>query len=114
MSRRRGDAQTLAFSEGGHRPPKFYYVRARFLNVSADAGSNFNHRLVHLGFYLLAQDHLPFFYHLGYVRAQLTRHRVDNLKLFLDSKSEVRHVISDFRFAISDCKSKIANWHSAI
>ena len=75
----------------GDGAPELDDVGARLLNIRADAGADFDHRLMHLRLDLLAEDHPPLVDHLGDVRAQLARLRVDDLKLFFDSEREVRH-----------------------
>src|SRR2546425_164749 len=68
-------------------------IRARFLNVLADAGADLNHRLDHLRLDLLAEDHLAFFQEFRDVRTQLARFRINNLEFFFDSQRElVKHM----------------------
>src|SRR6185436_11550094 len=107
-----------ALSETGDRAPELDEIGARFLNIRADAGADFDHRLMHLRLYLLAENHPALVHHLGDVRAQFPRLGVDDLKLFFDSKSEVRHLgfpICDCRFPIAGASAaaNLQNWQSA-
>ena len=60
-------------------------VGARFLNVMADAGADFNHRLNHLRLDLLAEKHLAFVQNLSHVGPQFARNRIDDLKFFFNA-----------------------------
>src|SRR6266404_1508883 len=64
-------------------------VGASFLNVLADAGADLDLRLNHLRLDLLAENHLAFVEELRHVRTQLARLRIDDLKLFLNTKCEL-------------------------
>ena len=68
-------------------------VGAGFLNVVTDAGADFDHRLDHFRFDLLAEQHFAFVENFRNMRTQLARMRIDNLKFFFNAESElVRHI----------------------
>src|SRR6185503_8111640 len=101
-----------ALSQTGDRAPELDDIQARFLNVRANTGADFDHRLMHLRLYLLAENHAALVHHLGDVRAQLARLGVDDLKLFFDSKSEVRHFnsrIANRGLQIDGLRSDLSN-----
>src|ERR1700677_5211811 len=64
------------------------HVRRQFVHVVANLRADFNDGLVHLGLPLLAQARRSGGNKLSYVRTQLSRRRVNNLKLFFDTYSE--------------------------
>jgi hypothetical protein len=56
--------------------------------VTADFSPELNYRLMHLGFYVLFQNHLAIGQNLLNVRAQFASLRVDDLKFFLYAESK--------------------------
>src|ERR1700677_2104629 len=64
------------------------HVRRQFVHVVANLRADFNDGLMHLGLHLLAQARRSGGNKLAYVRTQLSRRRVNNLKLFFDTYSE--------------------------
>src|SRR5258708_3010452 len=110
MSRASGDAESLGPGKSGDSGAKFDCICARLLNVSADAGANLDHRLMHFRLHLLTQEHAALVHHLGYMRTELARDRIDDLKLFFDSKREVRHRESRiFELRISEFRNDTAD-----
>src|SRR6267378_2764176 len=61
-------------------------MRARVGNRLADFRPEFDDGLMHLGFDLLFERHLPAFEDLMNVRAQLPRSRIDNGEFLLDAE----------------------------
>src|ERR1700731_3607528 len=61
-------------------------MRARVDNRLADFRPEFDDGLMHLGFDLLLERHLPAFEDLMNVRAQLPRLRIDNGEFLLDAE----------------------------
>jgi len=92
MGRSGRDAQAFSSGKVGYRAAQLDDIGARFLDIGANTCAHFDHRLVHLGLDLLAEHHDTFVYHLGYVRAQLPRHRVYDLKFFFNPERKIRHL----------------------
>src|ERR1700693_2718211 len=85
--------QTNAFGSTHQFAAGAMHGRCQFSNVAADFGAYLNDGLVHLGLYLLAQALRSCCNQLADVRAQLSRSRINDLKLFFDTYSEpVIHV----------------------
>ncbi len=61
-------AEAFALGKSGDRASKPDDVGTRLLDVCADTGADFDHRLVHLRLDLLAQEHSPLVDHLGDMR----------------------------------------------
>src|SRR5438132_539006 len=89
MCRSCGNLQPVLLCEGGYDAAQACDVCASFLNILADSGTNFDLRLDHLGLDLLAEQHPPLIENLRHVRTQLARLRIDDLKLFFDTESEL-------------------------
>src|SRR5580704_6442018 len=88
-----GNLQTDAFGSAHQFASGAVHVRCQFSNVAADFGAYLHDGLVHLGLYLLAQALRSCCNQLADVRAQLSRSRINDLKLFFDTYSEpVIHV----------------------
>ena len=62
--------------------------RRACVDVGADRRADLDDRLVHLALDLVLQPLLAFGKHLGDVRLQLARLRIDDLKLFFDPEGE--------------------------
>ncbi len=63
----------------------------RFLNVPADAGADFDHRLVHFRLDALGEQQLALLHDFGvYVRAQVPRDGIHGLIFFFDSNTQAR------------------------
>ena len=80
------DGEPLLARERGDDGAQVRDVGARLPYVAADARADLNLRLDHLRLHLLAEDHPALFEYFGEVRAQLTRLRVNDLKLLLDAE----------------------------
>src|SRR2546426_2637368 len=89
MSRGGYNYQAGLCREAGNNAAQARDIRARLLDVFADAGADLDHRLNHLGLDLLAQQHPAFVEELRDMRAQLTRLWIDDLKLFFNSECEL-------------------------
>src|SRR5665213_1516169 len=89
----RGDSKTVFPSQPDNRAAQFGYVAARFLNVFADAGADFDHRLVHLGLNVLLEESFALFDNFKLdVGPKVVGFRVDSLVLFFDAERETgRH-----------------------
>jgi hypothetical protein len=87
---RTGDNHQAAFRcQSGDDAAQPGNVRAGLLDVFADTRADLNHRLNHLRLNLLAQQHFAFFEEFGNVRTKFTCLRIDDLKLFFDTQSEL-------------------------
>jgi len=82
-----GDEEEIVlFGEGNHVAAEVEEVLLRDLDVAADAGADFDDRLMHLGLDALFEAELALGEHLGGdVRAQIAGFRVDCLVLFFDA-----------------------------
>src|SRR5216683_61738 len=89
MRRSGYDLKAILLGQRCNNTSQVRYVGPRLLNVLAHAGAYLNHRLDHLGLNLLAENHLAFVKKLRYVRAQLARLRIDDLKLLFDAECEL-------------------------
>src|SRR5688572_11389014 len=89
MSGRGNDPQPILLSQRRNDAPQVRYVGPGFLNVLADTGPDFDHRLNHLGLDLLTKNHLAFIQKLRDVRTQLARYRIDDLELFFNAEGEL-------------------------
>jgi len=89
MGRSCGDLQPVLLSERRYDAAEAGDVGAGFLNVFADAGAHFDLRLDHLRLDLFAEQHPALVENLRHVRTQLTRLRIDDLKLFFDPEREL-------------------------
>src|SRR2546423_15658828 len=89
MSRSSYNLKPCATSERRDYPAQARDVGSRLLNIFADARANFYLRLNHLRLNLLAQNHLPLFKKFRDMRAQLSRLRVNYLKLFFYPQREL-------------------------
>src|ERR1700730_8604178 len=88
MRARRRDLQAVARRNRRQVAAKLNDLLSRASCVTTDLGAQLNHRLVHLGFDAFFQKYFAVCQNLLNVRAQLTRLRIDDLKLLLDAKSE--------------------------
>src|ERR1051325_11821084 len=71
-------------------------IRSSFFYVFADSGAHFDHRLDHFGLDLLTEQHLAFFQDFRDMRTQLAATRINNLKLFFNTKCELlEHATGD-------------------
>src|SRR5450755_2420269 len=84
----RSDLESITRRQRGEFAAKLDHLLARATRVAANFGPQFDDRLMHLRLDVLFQDHLAVRENFLNVRAQLTRLRIDDLKFFLDSKSE--------------------------
>ena len=83
------EQQPVLLRELHHRAPQVDDVGARFLHVAADAGADFDHRLVHLGLDAFVELTLALRDDLGVdVRAQIERDRIDRLVFLFDPDGE--------------------------
>ena len=61
----------------------------RFLDILADAGADFDHRLVHFRLDAFGEQQLALLHDLGMnVRAEVARHGIDGLVFLLDSDTQ--------------------------
>ena len=94
MRRSSDDHKSVLLRQAGDDAAQTRDVSARFLDVAANAGADFHHRLDHLGLDLLAEQHLAFFEDLGDVRTQLACLWIDDLKLLFDTQCElIEHLL---------------------
>ncbi len=93
-----GDAQAILARQADDLAAQAGHFLARFGDVRADRGANLDHGIVHLAFDLFLETLFPFGEHLLDVGLQLTRLRIDNLKLFLDAEGEGRSCWHDGEF----------------
>src|ERR1035437_1855614 len=84
-----GEAQTVFARQSDDGAAKLTNFFARLLNVVANARADLDHALMHLGLYRFLELDLALSNDLGInVRAQIARHRIDGLILFLDTDGE--------------------------
>ena len=85
----RGDAQAVLAGQVADDLAELRDFLAGLGDVLADAGADFDHRLVHFGFDPLAEDYLALVEHDRDVAAEFPGYGVDDLVLFLDPDGEL-------------------------
>src|SRR5262249_5234508 len=84
-----GEPQTVFASEADHLAADGHDLFARFLDIGANAGADFDHRLVHLGLHALGENGSALLEDFRVdVRAEVAGFGVDGLILFFDSDVE--------------------------
>jgi hypothetical protein len=77
--------ESVFFGEGDHVAAEIEEIFLSDLDVAADAGADFDDRLMHLGFDALFEAELSLGEHLGLdMRAEIAGFRVDGLILLFD------------------------------
>src|SRR6187397_1509745 len=89
MSAGSNNLQPLLAHQTRKNTPQVCDVPSSFFYVFADSGAHFDHRLDHLWFDLLTEQHLAVFENFRDVRTQLAGMRINDLKLFFDTECEL-------------------------
>src|SRR5688572_22002477 len=100
MRRSGDDRQPIFPREPGDDAAESRNVSACFLDVVANARAYFHHRLDHLGFDLLAEQHLALFEDLRDMRAQFARGWVNDLEFLFDAQCELIEHLPSFVSAV--------------